>query len=234
MLFSSQSTRPDGIFRQWFSRLFYLAHSPFKITWYLDSHARVPTKRLAWALEEFERSDLDFVVASSRTDRFKCHNFNMMFSWNERVRTLFIDWLLRQLQRGVSVDDQLTLCNALACAGEKYGLKYGTISPSWAFAWLSLNRGKGNTWWKHRTTRVISGPAEICHSSEALLCEVSMKLNETEAMMPHIYYYDSEGGVKPKPVFSQKEFNEIVPYAYEYNWTTEEDLFTREKLQCKP
>ena len=46
MLFTTMSTRSDGVFRQWFTRAFYLAHSPFEITWYTDSSASFLTTTL--------------------------------------------------------------------------------------------------------------------------------------------------------------------------------------------
>lgn len=231
MLFNSQSVRPDGIFRQWFARIFYMAHSPFQTTWHMDSHAKIPSTRLMWALEEFEKSGLDIAVANSQPNGFSCHNFNMVFTWNERVRTLFVDWMLRQLQLGVSLDDQGTLCKSLFCAGEQYGLKYGAVSSNWAFAWLSLNWGKDRVWWTHRTTRLISGAPEVCHSGEAALCNAALDLNATDAMKPHIFY--KFPGSQPVPIFSQQEIDNILPYKFVWrDWAVQNDMFERKQLKC--
>merc|ERR1711971_246895 len=147
-------------------------------------------------------------------NKFHCHNFSILYIWNERVRTLFVDWILRQLQYGVSKDGQITLCQALACAGQKYGLKYGQISPNWSFAFLSLRWGKNGEWWKHRTTRVISGPAEICHNGA--ICNDKWVGDDPKLKEPHVFYFmvgnTSVTGLPMRPVYSQGDINGILPY----------------------
>jgi FkbM family methyltransferase len=227
-LFHSESTRSDdGIFRQWFTRIIYLAHSPFQTTWFLDSHARVVTTQLEQAFQQFEQSEFDIAIPSSQPNGFYCHNFAILFKWNHRVRNLFIDWILRQLERGISTDDQGPLCQALGCAGKAYGLKYGAITSSWALAWLSLHADTtddNHHHWKHRTTRVITGKPHICHSAD--VCQIATRIASTakhtkkkEDYPPRVLYMDASQGVKSSRVFySQTEIEKSHILPYEYTW----------------
>lgn len=218
MLFSGESNRPDGIFRQWFSRIYYLAHSPFEVTWYVDSHAVIVTTELEQAFLEFESSSVDFAVASSNPTSLHlvCHNFAMLFRWNDRVKNLFVDWILEQLQAGIAADDQHTLCKALSYGKIKYGIKYAALSPQWAFALLSLNQ---SSWWSQRTTRVMSGRPHICHSSEGDLCR--MASNEVN-VRPRIYYLNRTGIVIP--VYNETQATSLLPYPYpSYDWQVQAD-----------
>ena len=236
MLFTTQTTRADGVHRQWFTRLFYLAHSPFEITWYVDSHADFATTQLQQGLQQFKRAThIDIATANAQPNGFFCHNFSLLFRWNDRVRTLFVDWMLRQLQRGLTADDQGTLCHAMACAGQAYGLRYGAIAPPWALAWLSLQWGPDNNqYWKHRTTRVISGPPHICHSAD--VCEIAAT-QQPKAAQPRVLYVDASVGKSSARVFySQRELDAsgVLPYAYTWrDWTKPQtEIVVPKKLKC--
>jgi FkbM family methyltransferase len=237
-LFRSESTRADGVYRQWFTRIVYLAHSPYQTTWFLDSHAQVLTTRLEQAFSNFERSDIDIATSSSQPNGFYCHNFAILFRWNHRVRNLFIDWILRQLERGISTDDQGPLCQAMGCAGGAYGLKYGYITPPWALAWLSLRNGDNNEQWKHRTTRVLRGKPQICHSAD--VCQVASALSSSQKMRypPRVLYMDASKGVNSSRVFysqTEIESSRVLPYSYTWeNWNPpEEDVVVMPtKIRC--
>ena len=41
-------------------------------------------------------------------DAFYPHNWNIMYAWNARTSTLFRDWLMLQLRRGITTDDQVS------------------------------------------------------------------------------------------------------------------------------
>ena len=228
-LFKSDSTRSDGIHRQWFTRIYYLAHSPFQITWYVDSHAAFLTKNLERAFREFEASDIDIATANQQPNGFYCHNFAMLYRWNARVKMLFVNWILRQLHRGIGTDDQRPLCHAMACDGQAYGLKYGAISPNWALAWLSLKWGKNNGLWKHRTTRVIQGLPQVCHHAD--VCRVAANSSSS----PRVLYMDSSvGPSSARTLYSQKEINEVLPYPYIWkDWMhPQTDIVVPKKMKC--
>ena len=105
--------RNDNLPRQWLTRLFYLAHSPFKITWALDSNVACCTELSASAfLAGAMKTGLwgyDIAHASQRDGALWPHNFNMVYRWNRVTSSLMRDWFLLQLQRGVATDDQKTL-----------------------------------------------------------------------------------------------------------------------------
>jgi len=214
-----------------------MAYSPFYITWALDSHVAVPSTRLANALEQFERSELDFAVPSQLPNSFFCHNFAFVFKWNDNVQRLFLDWMKRQRTRDIVGDDQGTLCDALGCAAGKYGLQFGVISPNWAMAWLSLNWGPdtdNSSWWRHRTTRVISGRAEICHKPD--VCQVANhQVTEEDKNKPHVLYMDDQVGISSSQVaFSHNDMNRILPYNYSWNDfdSPQTDIFQKVHYRC--
>mmetsp|Transcript_297 Transcript_297/g.493 ORF Transcript_297/g.493 Transcript_297/m.493 type:complete len:377 (-) Transcript_297:112-1242(-) len=220
MLFQGESTRPDGVFRQWFSRIYYLAHSPFEFTWYVDSHAVFVTTELEEAFREFRESSMDIAVPSSNpvSDIVQCHNFALLFRWNDRVKNLFVDWILEQLKKGISYDDQGTLCKALEHGKDKYGVQYAILSPQWALAWLSLN-SVNSSWWNHRTTRVISGKAHLCHSNEGNLCQLA----SNHTFGPRIYYHNTTGITTV--VYNEDQVNALLPYPYpSYDWQAQANM----------
>jgi hypothetical protein len=239
MLFRSLSTRPDGIYRQWFTRAYYLAHSPFQITWYVDSHVSFLTTTLEQAMEDFEKkTDVDIAVANSQPNGFTCHNFAILYRWNDRVQKLFADWLFRQLQVGMTIDDQHTMCDAMACGGEQYGLKYGAISSQWALAWLSLNSGKDKEWWPIRTTRILSSAPQICHTPD--VCKLGATggaHNQTLMNKPRVLYMVSWKG-RERIFYSQKELESsgLIPYKFVWdNWESQPtDIAVQKQRKCKP
>lgn len=213
MLFQGESKRPDGVFRQWFSRMYYLAHSPFEFTWYVDSHTVFLTTELEQAFQEFKASHIDFAVSSANptSTYIVCHNFALLFRWNERVKNLFVDWILEQLKGGISADDQGTLCRALRHGKNKYGIQYAALSPQWAFSWLSL-KSSNSSLWSYRTTRVISSKTHICHSPD--LCAVTASESHSG---PRIYYKNSSNVVIP--IYNQVQASSLLPYPYpSYDW----------------
>ena len=223
MLFVGESNREDGVFRQWFSRIYYLAHSPFAISWYVDSHAVFATTQLRHAFQQFQESNIDFAVSSSSPTDFQCHNFAMLYRWNDQVKAMFVDWILEQLKAGINKDDQATLCRALKNGKENYGLKYGALSPNWAFAWLSLNKekgGNGEDWFAYRSTRVITGKPQVCHSPEAQLCDAPVSFSK-KSSLPHIYYHHTKDAL-PSVFYSENDINNVLPYEYpSYDWKEE-------------
>ena len=235
MLFRTQTTRPDGVFRQWFTRMYYLAHSPFEYTWYVDSHVAFFTTQLEQAFQDFKSSDIDIATANQSPNGFVCHNFTILYRWNDRVQSLFVNWMLRQLDRGIPADDQHPLCEAMGCAGQSYGLKYGMISPKWVLAWLSLKWGENNEHWRHRTTQVLEGRPQICHSRD--VCEIA---NKTAYETPRVVYMNSQVGPESSSAFySQKQISSsgVLPYDYTWKyWATDRQrtssVVIRKKFKC--
>ena len=158
-----------------------------------------------------------------------CRNFTMVFWWNHWVRNLSLGWILEQLQAGITIDDQHTLCKALSYGKNKYGIKYGVLSPQWAFVMLSLN---WSSWWPQWTTCMISSRPHICHSSEGDLCRVASHevdvcpqlyyLNLTGIVIPGIYDLNLTGIVIP--VYNETQANSLLSFPYpSYGWQLQAD-----------
>ena len=88
------------------------------------------------------------------------HNWNLVFKWNVRTSNLLRDWLLLQLRRGITTDDQATLFAAEQRARAVGGLRVGQMPTGMAAAFYSPTR----TFFP-RVTRVIQGPAYLLHCS---------------------------------------------------------------------
>ena len=103
LLLAGDFSRGDQKSRQWFTRLYYLARSPFKVTCYFDSHAVFATDKVNQLLQQFDDLDIDVATANSSPHSFSCHNFSILFKWNDRVKLMFQDWILAQLRAGINV-----------------------------------------------------------------------------------------------------------------------------------
>jgi hypothetical protein len=169
----NQQSRPDKLPRQWLTRLYYLAQSPFELTWALDSNVVSCTEGAAQAfLDEARRNKLwgyDIAHASQTFTVMYPHNWNIIYRWSARTSSLMRDWLLLQLRRGVTHDDQKTL-HISELRHQKAGLlSVGQIKSNFAAAFYPVgNRGQR----KHnaRITRKIVGRAHVVHSTEVTAC----------------------------------------------------------------
>jgi len=118
LLFAGDQTnggqdRADGVPRQWLTRLYYLARSPYEVTWALDANVAACTPKSA---DSFLRAALatklwgyDMVHASQRDGALYPHNWNFVYRWTPETAGLLNEWLLLQMHRGVAADDQKTL-----------------------------------------------------------------------------------------------------------------------------
>ena len=72
--------------RQWLTRLYYLAHSPFLLTWAVDSNVYVCYPDLAATfLRDAYFAELwkyDIVTANQHRTNYYPHNFCMLNLWN--------------------------------------------------------------------------------------------------------------------------------------------------------
>ena len=103
----------DKLPRQWLTRLYYLAHSPFEVTWALDSNVICCTEGEAQAFLDRALATrlwgFDIAHANQRDGVMYPHNFNLLYRWSPAVSALMRDWILLQIERGVASDDQKTL-----------------------------------------------------------------------------------------------------------------------------
>ena len=135
--------RGDGIPRQWLTRLYYLALSPFEITWALDSNSICCTPASVDAfLTAALATDLwgfEIVMASQRDGALYPHNWNFVYAWTPQVRKLLRTWITLQQRRGVTGDDQKTLLVALMETRERRGgLRIGQMSTPLAAAFHNV------------------------------------------------------------------------------------------------
>ena len=222
LLFAGDFSRGDQKSRQWFTRLYYLARSPFKITWYFDSHAVFAIDKVNQLLQQFDDLDIDVATANSSPHSFSCHNFSILFKWNDRVKLRFQDWILAQLRAGITFDDQGTLQTAMR-NGQKYGLRPGELNPKFAAGFLSevVRVGKSRVRdSKRRFTNVIWGRPYIGHSNEANQCG---SLIEDDVSIPTVV---TNGG----NFHSQDEVESEYKNAVDVQWGKYQDLKVAYKI----
>ena len=142
--------RGDHLPRQWLTRLLFLAHSPFEITWALDSNVETCTRdaahaflsgALATRLWGFDIAHASQHVACSV---MYPHNFNIVYRWSPLTASLLRDWLLLQVRDGVASDDQKTLHLAeLRHIAAGTGLRVGRVTTPFAAAFYSVPPPEG-------------------------------------------------------------------------------------------
>lgn len=154
--------------RQWATRLYYMAHSPFELTWALDSNVvNCIPNGVTRFLQEALRSRLwgfDIAHANQAKGAIYPHNWNIMFLWTVRTANLMRDWFLLQLRRGISTDDQATLYAAELRQRASGGLNVGQMPTSFAAAFYSPYPSRG---FYPRISRSLHGPAHVLHAKPA-------------------------------------------------------------------
>ena len=149
--------------RQWATRLYYLAHSPYEVTWALDSNvvccdansaARFLRDALATKLWGF-----DIATANQAQTTMYPHNWNIMYRWTRATSSMMRDWLLLQFRRGLATDDQGTLFAAEQRQRASGGLRVGQVPTRYAAAFYSPVKGK----YFPRITRPLTGSAVVLH-----------------------------------------------------------------------
>ena len=175
--------RPDHVARQWTTRLYYMALSPYRITWALDSNTmQCPGERAHGAIHRFllaaERTAMWGVDiahanllnplhapmgahAAARRNLMSPHCFSLLWKWNGRTSNVFRDWFMLMLRRGVASNDQEPLRYAEVRqqrmgAG---GLTVGQIPTEFAGSLYTVWPGRGRFY-----PRIRAPSAALCRS----------------------------------------------------------------------
>lgn len=165
----------DKLPRQWLTRLYYLAHSPYAITWALDSNVYACTPSSAQGFLDGALATglwgYDIAHANQRDGPMYPHNFNVVYKWSPRTSALLRDWLLLQIRRGVASDDQKTLHFAELRQALSGGLYVGQVATEYAAAFYNAAVFRSdNASDRARVTRVLRGPAHVLHSKNPSDC----------------------------------------------------------------
>ena len=156
--------REPGYSPQWFTRMLYLASSPFSITLSVDGNTGfcMDIEAQFKALEEY-----DFVVASATrepcTDDYP-HNFILGFTKGDNTSELFRRWIVEQLKHGVPLDDQAPLHQALMSMAEthSHAFRAGYFETSFAVSFVHHDNLAFKSWLP-ALTRSLSTPIPIVH-----------------------------------------------------------------------
>ena len=167
----------DPMPRQWLTRLYYMAHSPYALTWALDSGVLAcagdgSKGAVQGFLDEAERTQFwGFDVAQANQAHGAAmypHNWNILYRWTPRTSAMMRDWFLLQLRRGVATDDQKTLHAAEARQLAAGGLAVGQMPAEFATAFYSPLAGAKKFY--PRITRSVRGRVHVVHHTKPATC----------------------------------------------------------------
>ncbi|CAN0082166.1 unnamed protein product [Scytosiphon promiscuus] len=134
-----QSWTPQGVSRQWLTRLEYLSCSPYNVTLALDSQALCCSSGVDEILEQsWEDFDISFATQGPRM--MGPHNWAILYRLNDRTRQLFERWRTLQLAYARSGTDQLTLHMAAGSLALQDKINVGVLSQNVALATVIYNR----------------------------------------------------------------------------------------------
>ena len=171
--------RPDRLPRQWTTRLYYMALSPFETTWAMDSNVYAcPSPHAAGAIHRFllaaERTRLwgyDIAHANQADDEEPMfpHCFNMVWRWTPQTSNVFRDWFMLMLRRGISTNDQEPLRQAESRQQQAGGLRVGQVPSEFGAAMYPAiekrdGGGRARISWP-RISRRLAGPAQLVHAT---------------------------------------------------------------------
>jgi hypothetical protein len=157
--------------RQWLTRLFYLALSPFELTLEIDSTVTVCSTTLVEELEaEWQAKSFDFAsqverVSVSQTLKHIVHphNFALMYFWNSNTIRLLSEWFEIYKDTYNTLDDQKTLSLAIQSPKLAQQIRIAKIKDSFALGFLSPSSCSppGS---QVRCTRAFAGKVSMFHS----------------------------------------------------------------------
>ena len=164
--YGPKGCKAGAIPRQWMTRLYYMAESPFLITWALDSNVAncVPNAAYDFLQSALASHLWDFDIAHPSQSRGNMypHNWNIIYKWNVRTSNMMRDWLLLQMRRGITTDDQGTLFAAEQRARAAGGLNVGQMPNNLASC---FNSNSSNQFFP-RITRMLTGASVVLHGKK--------------------------------------------------------------------
>jgi hypothetical protein len=184
--------------RQWMTRLYYLAMTPFEVTWALDSNSACCDPRAAAAFLKTALSTsmwgFDIATANQGHGPMYPHNWNIMYRWTRSTSNMMRDWLMLQMRRGLGTDDQATLFAAQQRQRASGGLRVGQMPAPFASAFYSPRPPK----FFPRITRPITGAVVVFHTgtnTKEGVRQSCTAFNEAQGVRRQIWIEDKVNGV---------------------------------------
>ena len=174
MLFAGNAQQEPGLegkLTQRLTRLYYLAHSPYELTWALDPDVVSCTPHVAanFLQEALEHKLWGFhmVQTSASLSKMDPLTSNLVFLWREETSALLRDWFMLQLREGVDADDRKALHFAEQRMIMKRGRKNhnGQLIPELSAQFVALGNGT-------RATPLLRGAVHVIHSPDPSMCDV--------------------------------------------------------------
>jgi len=163
--YGPRGCNPNARPRQWITRLYYMALSPFEVTWALDSNVvccdHVTVAAFLQRAYDSRLWGYDIATANqaSGPGSYYPHNWNILYRWTPATSSMMRDWLLLQIRRGLAADDQATLFAAEQRQLATGGLRVGQVPTPFAAAFYSAKKPA----FYPRITRPLSKAAVVLH-----------------------------------------------------------------------
>eukprot|EP00903_Cladosiphon_okamuranus_P014188 g13183.t1 len=154
------SWTPQGLKRQWLTRLEYLSRSPYEVTLALDSQALCCAAGVEAILKQgLEEFDVAFAVQGPRL--LTPHNWAIMYRLNSNTARLFNRWKLLHIAKSRTGSDQTTLHLAAGSLALQGKLNVGVLAESVALATVPYNHD--GPAWPRSSPLLEPGPVHFVH-----------------------------------------------------------------------
>ena len=178
---------------QHLTRIYYIAHSPYELTWVLSSSARSCSPDFA---NRFLQDALDYRLwgfhvahhsSSPPSASMEPLTSDLLFLWREETSSLLRDWFMLQLRHGVAAEDvsTLRLAERRLMTRMRNKLMVGMVAPELGARFyekpplcrpgLYCTKAKANV----RTTPALSGPVHVLHDADQISCAVANSQSES-------------------------------------------------------
>ncbi|CAM9493774.1 unnamed protein product, partial [Hapterophycus canaliculatus] len=154
------SWTPNGLARQWLTRLEYLSRSPYKVTLALDSQALCCASGVNNILSEGP-GEFDIAFAVQGPKLLTPHNWALMYRLNDNTRRLFNRWRMIHIAKSRVGSDQGTLHVAAGSLALQDKLKVGVLAETVAMATVPYNHSAPA--WPRSSPLLEPGPVHFVH-----------------------------------------------------------------------
>mmetsp|Transcript_17125 Transcript_17125/g.44287 ORF Transcript_17125/g.44287 Transcript_17125/m.44287 type:complete len:415 (-) Transcript_17125:152-1396(-) len=146
--------------RQWLTRIYYLAHTPFALTLAVDGTVVTCTDKLAAILDREERAAPWYDLAYNTQQRnAKPHNWAIMYRSNPATRALLRDWFVHQVNRDAMGEDQTTLHDVVGRALAAGTIRRARLHSNFAAAFAPVTANGI----RPRATQLLTSRAHLFH-----------------------------------------------------------------------
>lgn len=128
LLFTGKTASWNANRRQWLTRIVYLIHTPFRVTFTFDADSKCCGSFQAM-FDRMRATSIDFAFGASGFDTNHPWPTGgaLLYRWTPATKLLLSNWIMEQLFAGVAEDDQGPLWKAIGYTPLRGGLLDPTL-----------------------------------------------------------------------------------------------------------